>query len=339
MKNPRINFEVKPVICVGSPVVDQVAHVQEGFLARIGGEKGGMELVDASTFSNLLEELPERPSYTPGGSAGNTSFALARLGMPSRFLGALGDDRAGTFFREQLIQAGGDDRAIRVLPDLPTAQCLSLVTPDAERTMRTHLGAAMTFAPEHVTKKDFVGCKHAHIEGYMLFNPDLMLATLKAAKTAGCTISVDLASFEVVHASRTILQEILAEYVDIVFANEEEAEAFAGSSDPEKGLDALAGLCRTAAVKIGEKGALLCHEREYCQIPAIPVQKVVDTTGAGDFWAAGFLFGLLSGFTLQQSGGLGAMLGGTVVACEGTALRDKQWQELRISAGSHQLRN
>ncbi len=335
----KVNSDIKSVICVGSPVVDQVAHVQEGFLAEIGGEKGGMELVDVSTFSNLLEELPERPSYTPGGSAGNTSFALARLGMPSRFLGALGDDYAGTFFREQLILAGGDDTVIRVLPDLPTAQCLSLVTPDAERTMRTHLGAAMTFAAEHVIEKDFIGCRHAHIEGYMLFNPDLMLATLKAAKAAGCTISIDLASFEVVHASRTILQKLLAEYVDIVFANEEEAEAFAGSSDPEKGLDALAGLCRTAAVKIGEKGALLCHGRECCHIPAVPVQKVVDTTGAGDFWAAGFLFGELSGFTLQQSGKLGAMLGGTVVACEGTALPDMQWQEIRMSFNSSHLRN
>ncbi len=331
----KVNNDAKPVICVGSPVVDQVVHVQESFLARIGGEKGGMELVDASTFFNLLEELPEKPRYTPGGSAGNTSFALARLGMPSRFLGALGDDRAGTFFREQLIQAGGDDTAIRVLSNLPTAQCLSLVTPDAERTMRTHLGAAMTFAAEHVTKKDFIGCNHAHIEGYMLFNPDLMLATLKTAKTAGCTISIDLASFEVVHASQTILKELLAEYVDIVFANEEEAEAFSGSSDPKKGLAALAGLCRTAAVKIGKQGALLCHEGECCHTPAVPVQKVVDTTGAGDFWAAGFLFGQLSGFTLQQSGGLGAMLGGTVVACEGTALPDKQWQELRITANSN----
>lgn len=332
------NFS-KPVICVGSPVVDQVAHVQEAFLARIGGEKGGMELVDSATFFSLLEKLPEQPSYTPGGSAGNTSFALARLGMASRFLGTLGDDRAGNFFREQLLQAGGDDMAIRIMPDLPTAQCLSLVTPDAERTMRTHLGAAMTFAPEHVTEKDFIGCRHAHIEGYMLFNPDLMLATLKAAKTAGCTISIDLASFEVVHASRTILHELLAEYVDVVFANEEEAEAFVGSDDPEKGLKALAGLCRTAAVKIGEKGALLCHERECCHIPALSVPKVVDTTGAGDFWAAGFLFGMLSGFTLQHSGRLGAMLGGSVVAREGTTLPDKQWQELRTTVSAAQLRN
>ncbi len=337
--NKIIKNYSKPVICVGSPVVDQVAHVQENFLARVGGEKGGMELVDYATFFNLLGELSEQPAYTPGGSAGNTSFALSRLGMSSRFLGMLGDDRAGAFYRDQLLQAGGDDTAIRVLPDLPTAQCLSLVTPDAERTMRTHLGAAMTFAPEHISEEDFLGCGHAHIEGYMLFNPDLMVATLKAAKAAGCTISIDLASFEVVHASQTILQELLAEYVDIVFANEEEAEAFVGSSDPGKGLASLARFCQTAAVKIGEKGALLCHRGECCHIPAVPVSKVVDTTGAGDFWAAGFLFGMLSGLSLRQSGELGAILGGTVVATEGTAVGEKKWQELQMTACANQLRN
>lgn len=324
---------LKPVICIGSPVVDQVIRVQEVFLEKVGGEKGGMELVDSTTFLNIVEKLPAQPNYTPGGSAGNTSFALARLGMPSRFLGALGDDHAGNFFRDQLLQAGGDDKAIRVMPDLPTAQCLSLVTPDAERTMRTHLGAAMTFAPEHVTEEDFVGCGHAHIEGYVLFNPDLMLATLKAARAAGCTISVDLASFEVVHASRTTLQELLAEYVDIVFANEEEAEAFAGNSDPEEGLRSLAALCDTVAVKIGEKGALLCRAGECCHVPAAVVDQVVDTTGAGDFWAAGFLCGLLSGKSLEESGAIGALLGGAVVACEGTALPENQWQELSASAG------
>ncbi|WP_163340770.1 adenosine kinase [Desulfopila sp. IMCC35008] len=322
----------KPVICVGSPVVDQVIQVQEGFLEKVGGEKGGMELVDSATLINITEKLPTQPDYTPGGSAGNTSFALARLGMPSRFLGTLGDDSAGNFFRDQLLKAGGDDTAIRVIPDLPTAQCLSLVTPDAERTMRTHLGAAMTFAPEHVGKEDFVGCGHAHIEGYVLFNPDLMLATLKAAKAAGCTISVDLASFEVVHASRTILNELLAEYVDIVFANEEEAEAFAGSSNPQTGLESLAELCETVAVKVGDKGALLCHAGECCHVPATIVEQVIDTTGAGDFWAAGFLYGLLSGKSMQESGTIGALLGGAVVACEGTTLPENQWQELRISA-------
>lgn len=323
---------MKPVICVGSPVVDQVIKVPEEFIEKIGGDKGGMELVDSNTLENILEKLPQKPDYTPGGSAGNTNFALARLGMPSKFLGALGDDHAGDFFRDELLKARGDDKAIRVMKDLPTAQCLSLVTPDAERTMRTHLGAAMTFAPEHVTRKDFTGCSHAHIEGYVLFNPDLMLAALKAAKEEGCTISVDLASFEVVHASHTILQELLKEYVDIVFANEEEAEAFVGCDDPQKGLESLAGLCDTVAVKIGDKGALLYHQGESCHVPATVVEQVIDTTGAGDFWAAGFLYGLLTGKSLHESGTIGALLGGAVVAHEGTALPDSRWNELRVSA-------
>lgn len=325
---------MNPVICVGSPVVDQVIQVQEEFLEKVGGDKGGMELVDSKTLVNILEKLPSKPDYTPGGSAGNTSLALARLGMQSRFIGALGDDNAGHFFRDQLLKAGGDDKAIRVVHDLPTAQCLSLVTPDAERTMRTHLGAAMTFAPEHVNHDDFLGCSHAHIEGYVLFNPDLMLTTLKAAKVAGCTISVDLASFEVVHASRTTLHELLMEYVDIVFANEEEAEAFTGSSNPQKGLESLAELCNTVAIKLGDKGALLCHAGECCHVPATFVEQVIDTTGAGDFWAAGFLFGLLSGKSLQECGTIGALLGGAVVAYEGTALPENQWQELRTFASS-----
>jgi len=325
---------IQPIICVGSPVVDQVIQVQEGFLQQIGGEKGGMELVESATLEGITKKLPSQPDYTPGGSAGNTSFALARLGMPSRFLGALGDDQAGNFFREQLLKAGGDDKAIRVMSGLPTAQCLSLVTPDAERTMRTHLGAAMTLGPEHITKDDFIDCGHAHIEGYVLFNPDLMLATLKAAKAAGCTVSVDLASFEVVNSSRAIIHEILREYVDIVFANEEEAEAFAGSSDPEKGLESLAELCDTVAVKIGDKGALLASGKERCHVPATVIEQVIDTTGAGDFWAAGFLYGLLSGKSLEESGSIGALLGGAVVALEGTALPENQWQELRLSASS-----
>ena len=328
---------IKPVICVGSPVVDRVVQVQEEFLEKIGGQKGGMELVDSAILVDITGKLPTQPDYTPGGSAGNTSFALARLGMTSRFLGALGDDLAGNFFRDQLLKAGGEDTAIRVIPDLPTAQCLSLVTPDAERTMRTHLGAAMALAPEHIHQDDFVGCSHAHIEGYVLFNPDLMLATLKAARAAGCTISVDLASFEVVNASRTILHKLLAEYVDIVFANEEEAEAFSGSNDPQEGLQSLAELCRTVAVKVGEKGAYLCHAGECCHVPATVVKEVIDTTGAGDFWAAGFLYGLLSGKTLLESGTIGALLGGSVVAREGTALSENQWQNLRGSVCSKKM--
>lgn len=327
--NVRIETSRGPMIGVGSPVVDQIARVPEVFLETVGGEKGGMELVDAETLSRLLASVPGATLRAPGGSAGNTAFALARLGMPSRFLGAIGADEAGDYYRDTFRTIGGDVGAFRTRSDQPTAQCLSLVTPDGERTMRTHLGAAMTLAPDHVDSAAFAGCAHAHVEGYLLFNPDLMRRVLAAAKEAGCAVSVDLASFEVVEASRTLLPELLAEYVDIVFANEEEAEAFAGSSDPAVCLDALGKFCDTVAVKLGADGALLRRGGETVRVPAVPVDAVVDTTGAGDLWAAGFLYGLLNGYDLEKSGACGAAMGATAVTREGTTFPDEEWDRLR----------
>jgi sugar/nucleoside kinase (ribokinase family) len=327
--NVRIKKLRGPMIGVGSPVVDQIARVPENFLKTVGGEKGGMELVDAETLERLLASVPEKPLFAPGGSAGNTAFAMAHLGVPSRFLGAVGADEPGAFYRNTFQTIGGDDRAFRIRENLPTAQCLSLVTPDGERTMRTHLGAAMTLAPEHVTPEAFAGCVHAHVEGYLLFNPDLMRHVLAAAKSAGCTVSVDLASFEVVEASHTLLPELLSEFVDIVFANEEEAEAFAGTANPEACRDALGQFCNTVAVKIGAEGALLLRDGETCRVPAMPVEKVVDTTGAGDLWAAGFLYGILNDYPLEKCGICGAALGAAVVTLEGATLPENVWNRLR----------
>jgi len=324
----------RAIIGVGSPVVDMVAQVPEDFLIRAGGAKGGMELVDAEALALLQEALPDTTVRTPGGSAGNTAFAMARLGIPSRFLGTVGSDRSGAFYRECFEALGGCGMAIRTHRNLPTALCLSLVTPDGERTMRTHLGAAATLAPADITPEDFQGYGHAHVEGYLLFNPDLMCSVLHAAKQAGCQISVDLASFEVVHAAREVLPELLEAYVDIVFANEEEAAAFAGTEDPAQCLDALHAHCSTVAVKLGAEGVLLRNGGEACAVPALPVAQAVDTTGAGDLWAAGFLYGLLNGRELTDCGRLGAALGAAVVTQQGAALPDAEWQRLRSVFGA-----
>ena len=322
------------MVGVGSPVVDMVAQVPEAFLTRAGGAKGGMELVDVETLKLLQAALPDATVRTPGGSAGNTAFAMARLGIPSRFLGTVGADTAGAFYREAFEALGGCGRVIRTHRDLPTALCLSLVTPDGERTMRTHLGAAASLAPSEITPEDFRGYGHVHVEGYLLFNPDLMRGVLHAAKQAGCRISVDLASFEVVLASREVLTELLEAYVDIVFANEEEATAFAGSNDPAQCLEALHAHCPTAAVKLGAEGVLLRNGGEASAVPAVPVARTVDTTGAGDLWAAGFLYGLLNGRKLTECGRLGAALGAAVVTQQGAALPDREWQRLRCELGA-----
>ena len=166
------------------------------------------------------------------------------------------------------------------------------------------------------------------IEGYLLFNPDLMTHVLQAAKAAGCITSVDLASFEVVAAAGTRLPELLGSYVDMVFANEEEAETYAGGSGPEQGLERLAYRCNTVAVKHGARGAVLCVDGRVCHIPAQPVDEVVDTTGAGDLWAAGFLFGLYKGHALEQCGTLASTLGAAVVQHQGASIPDAQWQEI-----------
>ncbi len=317
-------------IGVGSPVVDLVSEVEESLLSRISGKKGGMELVDSLEMVSLLKRIEGVPLKSAGGSAGNTIFALAQMGVPCSFLGKIGKDSDGEYYRKSFEKMGGDCSRFKKDGNKRTACCLSLVTPDSERTMRTDLGAAITFSPEEVSDDDFKGCRHAHIEGYLLFNPELTMAVLKAAKNAGCTISMDLGSFEVVEASEEGLADILHEYVDIVFANEEEAAAFSGSRDPVVGLEALHRHCPTAIVKIGKDGALLTDNGKQIKAPALPVENVRDTTGAGDFWAAGFLYGYLNGYSIRKSGWTGAIFGRHVIQHLGTMLDKKVWGEIAM---------
>lgn len=310
---------------VGSPVVDQVAQVPNNFLETIHGEKGGMELVDEDELAILLASLPKPPISSPGGSAGNTIFALARLGLSCRLIGVVGDDLPGKYYRDAFVMRGGDSSRILTRKTMPTAQCLSLVTPDGERTMRTHLGAAASLAIEDISSRDFSGCSHVHLEGYLLFNQDLMRHILQEAKSAGCTVSIDLASFEVVHAAGQLLPELLDEYVDMVFANEEEAEAFTGTDDPETCLEELSKYADLVAIKYGAEGAVIRRGEETCRVAAVPVHEVVDTTGAGDMWAAGFLFGLGGGKSLEHCGNFGSLLGAAVVQQQGTDIPEAKW--------------
>ncbi len=316
------------VIGVGSPVVDLVAEIDDARLKSVPGKKGGMELVDADTISSLLALVENRPVKAPGGSAGNTTFALARMGMSCAFMGKVGRDENGEFYRDLFEDIGGDISRFKNHDTRPTARCLSLVTPDSERTMRTDLGAAAGFSPEDLTPEDFAGCRHAHVEGYLLFNRELLDAVLKSAKAAGCTVSLDLGSFEVVEAARDILPKVLENYVDVVFANEEEAAAFSGSNDPKAGLAALRALCDVAAVKVGKDGAWVQDGGAPCHVPAMPTDKILDTTGAGDYWAAGFLFSHLNGYPVITSARLGALLGKHVIAHYGAALNRRTWGEI-----------
>lgn len=317
------------LIGVGSPVVDLLAHVSDEHVAGIQGGKGGMELVDGASLAALIELLGAQPAQAAGGSAGNTAFAAGKLGTQVGFLGKLGNCEAADFYRNRFAEIGADLSRFKT-GDVANAKCLSMVTPDSERTMRTDLGAAMTLSPEEISVADFQGVRHVHMEGYLLFNRDLMKQVLTCAKEAGCTTSLDLASFEVVRAAEEVLHGWLKEHVDIVFANEDEAAAF----HPELGDDhkamalSFSDICDVAAVKLGKEGSLIAKGGEVEFIEPVVVEKAIDTTGAGDYWAGGFLHGWLQGKPLATCGRYGSIMGAEVVQVLGASLAPERWEAL-----------
>jgi len=316
------------VLGVGSPILDILVNVEEEFIKAIDGEKGGMELVSPQELDNILDRVGNRPTRTPGGSAANTIFGLANFGIATAFLGKTGKDSQSDFYCSQYEKMGGDLSCIKRDSALPTGRCLSLITPDSERTMRTDLGAASTLSPSEITSSDFSGISHVHIEGYMLFNRNLTEHILKIAKECDCVISLDLASFEVVKASLDILPDLLKNYIDIIFANEDEAAAFADGLAPNEALEKLSKYCNLAVVKLGKDGALIKAGTETEKIEAV-VAKALDTTGAGDLWASGFLSEYLRGGDLAKSGYAGSVTASQVVQIMGASIPAERWDIIK----------
>ena len=213
------------LIGVGNPIMDLLAHVDDAFLrTHVAGDKGGMILVDHDDIAALVRKVGGQVAMMPGGSAANATLGAARLGLRTTYLGKIGGDPTADAYVGNFTAAGGDGSRFK-RATLPNGRCLSLVTPDGQRTLRTHLGAAMTLHPDEITAADFAGARHAHIEGYLLFNPALADKVVATARAAGCTISIDLASFEVVNVARDWILGQLRQGVHVVFANEDEAGA------------------------------------------------------------------------------------------------------------------
>jgi len=320
----------------GSALLDQLVHVPESFVQALPGQKGGMVLIDDGERRRLLASLPAAPEVAPGGSAANTIVGLARLGLPARLLAKTGADAAGDTYRRHAAEAGVDLVAMKRTADSPTGTCLSFITPDGERTMRTFLGAAATLGPGEITAADVAGCTHLMAEGYMLVNRPLVEHVLRLSRVAGCRVCLDLASPEVVRAAADLLPDLLRQSVDMVFANEAEAAAFTGTCDPAAALVTLAQLCPLAVVKLGPEGALLRQGTETVHVPAEKV-TACDTTGAGDLWAAGFLYGHLNGCSLSTAGRMGAAVAAAVVRVVGAALPVATWTRLRARLESMRL--
>ena len=323
------------LIGIGNPIMDLLAHVPETFLtAHVAGDKGGMVLVDDTDIESLVAQLGTGYAMTPGGSAANAVLGATRLGLRTTFLGKIGGDVTARDYRANFTAAGGDGSRFKHTA-MPNGRCLSMVTPDGQRTMRTHLGAAMTLSPDEVTVADFAGAKHAHIEGYLMFNPALADKVAATARAAGCTISLELSSFEVVNIARDWILAQLQQGVQVVFANEDEARALFQKDAPfDTYARQLAGYGGVACVKIGKDGAWVAKGSELHRIAPVKVDRVVDTTGAGDAWAGGFLYGHLRGLSLAGAGTLGSALGAESVQHLGPAIPDVLWPRLRALAQS-----
>ena len=328
------------VIGVGSPIVDFLARVPEDFLAGVPGEKGGMVMIDGAELRSIMAKLGNSGAVrrSPGGSAGNTVFDLAHLGVPTALLGTVGQDEEGAFYRDALRRAGGSVHGLREVPGAPTGACLCLVTPDAERTMRPSLAAALAFDPAGVTENDFAGYALAHIEGYLLAHSEEKVEhLLRTAHDAGCRVSLDLASFEVVRSFRSAIRHLVGKYVDVVFANSDEADALCGAKPVADQLAEMQELAETAVLKQGERGAWASRGGKVFFAPARDV-RAVDTTAAGDSFAAGFLYGMLRDWEMRSNLEFGAAVAAETVQVVGAALPDSSWEKLnreaaRLAAG------
>lgn len=321
------------LIGVGNPIMDLLAHVDDAFLrTHVAGDKGGMILVDHDDIAALVRKVGGQVAMMPGGSAANTTLGTARLGLRTTYLGKIGGDATADAYLGNFTAAGGDGSRFK-RATLPNGRCLSLVTPDGQRTLRTHLGAAMTLSPDEITAADFAGARHAHIEGYLLFNPALADKVMATARAAGCTISIDLASFEVVNVARDWILGQLRQGVHVVFANEDEAGAlFQRRDDYAQFAREIAAYGGIAAVKMGKDGAWIARGPELHRIAPVKAARVVDTTGAGDSWAAGFLYGHLRGASLPAAGAIGSILGAETVQHLGAAIPDLHWPRVRAAA-------
>ena len=317
----------KLIVGVGSALIDILAHEQEEFLLKTGATKGGMIYVDKEFIEQTLALATAKPILVPGGSACNTVVGVGKLGGPARFVGKCGNGRMGNFFESNLKKQNVEPALFK--SDSPTGRVLSIITPDAQRSMFTYLGASAEARPEEITEKLFENAAIVHIEGYLLFNPNLIRAILNVAKASGATVSLDLASFTVVNQSRKLLKKIINEFVDILLANEDEATAYTGHADESLAIKSLAEEVDIAVLKVGARGSYIAHDGNILEVAPKGAGQALDTTGAGDLWAAGFLYGLVNGYPLEKCGELGSACGFEVCQAIGTSISEEGWRRIK----------
>lgn len=323
---------MKTILGIGNALTDILAVLKDDtFLKEYHLPKGSMQHVDMATGDKIWNALKEvGVKYVPGGSAANTITCTSIFGMPSGYIGKIGNDDLGHLFKSTLEQYGVTTTMLYGTKS--SGRCMVFITgANAERTFADYMGSALEMVPEDLKPEYFEGYDYFHIEGYLVQNQDLILRAVQMAKEAGCIISIDMASYNVVESNEAFFHNLVENYVDIVFANETEAKSFT-KKEPREALKDLARQCRIAVVKVGKDGSMVQSGEEYHFIPAWPA-ATIDATGAGDTYAAGFLYAHSLGMPLKVCGEIGSIIAAKVVEVIGTKIDVPRWkaakQEIR----------
>lgn len=320
------------VLSIASPVVDRLIRVPHEYLEKVPGEKGGTCEIDHETLMLLRAGFEESEELIAGGAASNTIRGLARLGHSCALAGRHGNDDLGEHYLRSFD--GLPVTTHFVTSTQHTAQVLCLITPDGDRTMRFFEGAAEEMGPSDLSPSLFESCRLVVLESFSFRNEGLLEKAMLLAKKAGAKVALGLSAFEIVREYRHLLHDLLPEYVDIVFANQDEAQALTGLSE-EKSALALAMLCDLAVVTHGPEGCWLAEGKSAFHHDTKRVDAI-DATGAGDLFMAGFLCGHLNNRSLDQCAEIGSLLGAAVTRHIGSDLPPEEWKRAKEFVQSQQ---
>lgn len=314
----------KKILGIGNALVDILINVDDNFLLNQKLQKGSMQLVEKERVEELLKQLEHMPiQYASGGSAANTIYGLSCLGATTGYIGKIGNDSLGNFFSNDLQKQ--NINPILLSSNTPTGTALTLITPDSERTFATYLGAALELNANDLQPQFFSGYQILHFEGYLVYNHELIYKAIELASQYNLEISIDLASYNIVESNREFLQKVINR-VDIVFANEQEAKALT-QLEPEKAVEHISQMCRVAIVKIGARGSWIMTNGKKYFIEPYPVNSI-DSTGAGDLYASGFLYGYANNWPWEACGKLGSLIASRVIQVIGAKISPQHWEEI-----------
>ena len=316
------------IIVIGNALLDVLLRLDsDDTLSEMGINKGAMDLIDESMMLEIQKAQGGlQRAEAPGGSVCNTIRALSRLGAEVGYIGKVGADAASTFYEQETIKAGVKPFFIRT--EGISGCSTVLISPDGERTMATFLGPAATLSDDEIADEVLQQYDCLYLEGYLITNEKLFLPILKRAKNMGLKVALDLSNFNIVAGFRDLLQAVIPAYVDILFSNESEANAYTGLPANEA-IHLIANDVEMSVVTVGKDGVWAMKGDRKIHHPAVS-DRVVDTTGAGDHFAAGFLFGYSIDASLEQSVQIGSLLSGHVIETVGAQIQDDRWDQIRI---------